>query len=170
MSFFSNRFRPQSALLQTAFQKDEHKLSCQFYEESLENGYSKFRSARRHSKGVNPEDPTEFRYIGINKRGKPMKETRSRRLKANMKDCLEFLKLPPKNSVDDHNKKKTGQNADISSILANNKLNFAAPRLSSSIPSIHNKQHAPYVHTNRLSNKAKIRHKSHHRQNFNAIT
>ncbi|KAK7574404.1 hypothetical protein V9T40_011595 [Parthenolecanium corni] len=156
----------------TPLQKDEHKLSCQFYEESLENGYSRFRSARRHAKGVNPEDPSEFRYIGINKRGKPMKETRSRRLKPNMLKCLEFLKLPPKNSVDDHNKKKTGQNADITSILSNKKINLAPPSLvpSSISSSIHNNLHAPYVYTNRMSNKAKIRHKFHHRQNFNTIT
>lgn len=171
MGLFCNVFRILwSALLQPASEENDptRKPSCQFYEESLPNGYSKFRSAR-HRKGVNPEEYKEFRYIGINKRGKPMKETRKSRLNSNMEECLEFLKLPPKNSVDVHNKKMTGQNTDI---LSNNKLNLAPPSslLSSSIPSSSSKLHAPYVYTNRLSNKAKIRHKLHHRQNFNAIT
>lgn len=128
-----------------------HGTNCQFYEEMSENGYTKFRSARSQ---VN--DDKEFRYIGFNKRGKPMKETRKRKLKPSAIECLEFLKLGI-DIIKIHNSKVVGHDADITSNLQTAKANSSSHGNSIS-----------YVY--KVSNKAKIRHKNHHHQNNNDIT
>lgn len=118
----------------------------------LKNGYTRYRSA--------VTDGNEGRYIGFNKRGKFMKETREEKLTSPLRRCLNFLKLDTNFDINDHNRKVAGlkDNVDITSKLQNIRLHNLTSQSND----------LPYVY--RTSHHVKIRHKNHHHQNINEIT
>lgn len=63
---------------------------CQFYEEMLETGYNRYRSVA-----------DESHYVGLNRKGRPLKGTGGRSVKRNK--CLNFIKVNSYFSIAKHN-------------------------------------------------------------------
>lgn len=128
-------------------------ISCLFYEEMLKNGYTRYRSVRTDSNG-------NSRFIGFNKRGKLMKETREQQLSPQLRKCLNFLKLDNTDfSISNHNRKVAGLKENVDFTLSKIQ-NFRLNLTSQDTP--------PYVY--KSSHHVKIRHKNHHHQSLNEIT
>ncbi|XP_065211030.1 fibroblast growth factor 8b [Planococcus citri] len=130
-------------------------ITCLFKEEMLENGYTRYRTAA-------VADGNETRYIGFNKDGKFMKETRLAKVPQTLQRCLYFLKLDTYD-VNDHNKRVAGLKDDVD-ITA--KLHHI--RLQNSNKTSQNVNDLPYAY--RHPSNHKLRHKNHHHQNINEIT
>lgn len=73
-------------------QKKHRGNRCLFYEEMLENGYTRYRSV-----------DDETKYVGFTKKGFRMNDTAKPNLPARMQKCLNFLKLDSNFNISQHN-------------------------------------------------------------------
>ncbi|KAL6957726.1 Phosphoric monoester hydrolase [Sarracenia purpurea var. burkii] len=122
----------------------------------LENGYTRYRTA--------VTDGNETRYIGFNKDGKFMKETRLAKVPQTMQRCLYFLKFDTKGAISDHNRRLAGLKDDTTDMTAKQQhMRLQASNITSQYVN-----DMPYAY--RHSSSHKLRHKNHHHQNINEIT